>query len=115
MPTQTDLRILFQRSGNRCAFPGCNNQLDFPATTQDGAGVLSEVCHIVSRAKHGPRFDDALPMEERDKHGNLILLCREHHTIVDRQPATYTAERLREIKAKHEQLLSEAIEKAICI
>ena len=115
MPTQTDLRILFQRSGNRCAFPGCNNQLDFPANQQDGAVVLSEVCHIVSRAKHGPRFDDALPMEERDKYENLILLCREHHTIVDRQPATYTAERLREIKSKHEQLLSEAIEKAIGI
>ncbi len=113
MPTQTDLRILFQRSGNRCAFPGCGNQLDFPATAQDGAVVLSEVCHIVSKARHGPRFDDALPMEARDKHENLILLCREHHTIVDAQPATYTAEWLRETKARHERLISEAIGKAL--
>ena len=115
MPTQTDLRILFQRSGNRCAFPGCSNQLGFPATSQDGAVVLSEVCHIVSKAERGPRFEDPLPMEERDRYENLILLCREHHTIVDAQPATFTAERLLEIKAKHERLVSEAIDKAIGI
>ena len=115
MPTQADLRIIFQRSGNRCAFPGCSNQLDFPATTQDGAVVLSEVCHIVSRAKQGPRFEDALPMKDRDKYENLILLCREHHAIVDGQPTTYSAEWLRGTKAKHEQLISEAIATALCI
>ena len=115
MPSQTDLRVLFQRSGNQCAFPGCSNKLDFPGTLQDGAVVLSEVCHIVSKATHGPRFDDALPMEERDKQGNLILLCREHHSIVDRQPATYTAEWLREAKAKHERMVSDAIDKDLSI
>lgn len=44
-----------------------------------------------------------MPPEERDKYPNLILLCKTHHKQVDDQPAQYTVERLREIKAKHER------------
>jgi hypothetical protein len=97
-----DLRLLYQMSGNRCAFPECNQILTEPKTNFDDLVVLSEVAHIVARSKDGPRGHHPLPMEDRDKYDNLILLCEKHHQIVDTQRHTYTVERLKQIKADHE-------------
>ena len=112
-PSQKDLKILFQRSGNRCAFPGCKKALDHPESDLDDPVVLSEVAHIVARSSDGPRGEYPLPPEERDKYDNLILLCEEHHHIVDSQPHTYTVERLRQMKSDHEKLILEATERAV--
>lgn len=111
--SQTDLRILYQRSGNRCGFPGCTRVLDYPESSPDGPVVLSEVAHIVARKSDGPRGNYPLPLEERDKYSNLILLCEEHHHIVDTQPQTYTVERLRQMKEEHEKLMLEATGRAV--
>jgi len=112
-PSQKDLKILFQRSGNRCAFPGCKKALVHPESDLDDPVVLSEVAHIVARSSDGPRGEYPLPLEERDKYDNLILLCEEHHHIVDSQPHTYTVERLRQMKSDHEKLILEATERAV--
>lgn len=106
-------RILYQRSGNRCAFPKCGKLLSLPGTESDDAVVLSRVAHIVAQKLDGPRGRYPLPLEERDKLENLILLCEEHHTIVDNQVHTYTVERLRQMKEDHEQLMLQATGEAI--
>lgn len=112
-PSQKDLKLLFQRSGNRCAFPGCTKVLDHPASSLDGPVVLAEIAHIVSPKPSGPRGEYPLPLEERDKYDNLILLCEEHHHLVDNQPHTYTVERLRQMKADHEKLMLEVTGRAV--
>ena len=112
-PSQKDLRVLYQRSGNRCAFPGCQKELVYPESSLDDHVVLSEVAHIVSPKLGGPRGDCPLPLEERDKYDNLILLCEEHHTIVDNQVYTYPVERLRQMKVDHEKLMNEAVSRAV--
>jgi hypothetical protein len=43
-----------------------------------------------------------LPVEERNKYANLILLCNVHHKQVDDQVNYFTVERLTSIKAEHE-------------
>jgi hypothetical protein len=111
--SQKDLRILFQKSGNRCAFPGCSQELTYPEAPADDPVVLSEVAHIVAHTQDGPRGDYPLPLEERDKYDNLILLCEQHHNIVDDQPHTYPVERLRQIKADHERLVQDAMDQAV--
>ena len=40
--------------------------------------------------------------EERDRYSNLLLLCRNHHKIVDDHPEKYTVESLHRIKQEHE-------------
>ena len=112
-PSQKDLRILYQKSGNRCAFPGCLKVLVYPESSLDDHVVLSEVAHIVSPKPGGPRGEYPLSLEERDKYENLILLCEEHHTIVDNQVQTYTVERLRQMKADHEKLMDDAAGQAV--
>ncbi|MGD9693625.1 MAG: HNH endonuclease [Phycisphaerales bacterium] len=110
-----DLRLLFQQSGNQCAFPGCVQRLTFDATNLDRAGSVSEVAHIVGQSPDGPRGDHPMPSEERDRFENLILLCDTHHTQVDRQTATYTVESLRQMKFDHESLIAEATRRAVQI
>jgi len=44
-----------------------------------------------------------MPIEERDGYTNLILLCLEHHTIVDADESYWTVGRLHEMKANHEK------------
>lgn len=102
-PSAKDLRILFQQSGNRCAFPGCPRILTDPGTEFDDPVIQSDVAHIVAQSPNGPRGDYSLSLEDRDKYDNLILLCPEHHRLIDDQFHTYTVERVRQFKADHEK------------
>ena len=43
-----------------------------------------------------------MPLERRNKYTNLILLCRNHHKVIDAQEGKYSAERLHQIKIDHE-------------
>lgn len=47
--------------------------------------------------------------EERSSHLNLILLCRDHHGIVDAQPRTYSVPVLGQMKADHEARVAAAL------
>src|SRR5947209_6952338 len=97
-----DARLLFQQSGNRCAFPTCTRTLTFPKSDKDGSIPTSEIAHIVGESNNGPRGDHPMPLEERNRYENLILLCEEHHHVVDGQVATYPVEKLRQMKYDHE-------------
>jgi hypothetical protein len=108
-----DLRLLFQQSGNRCAFPTCTKALTFPSTDKDPSVALSEVAHIVGESPDGPRGAHPMPLDERNRYENLILLCEEHHHLVDRQEATYPVEKLLQMKYDHEAVIAEATRRAV--
>ena len=111
--TSRDLRLLFQQSGNRCAFPTCTKRLTLPASAKDGAISLSEIAHIVGESADGPRGEHPMSLEERNRYENLILLCEEHHHLVDSLVATYPVEKLRQMKYAHEALIAEATRRAV--
>ena len=94
-------RILWGRSGNRCAI--CRKRLVIDETSADAESVVGDECHIHSGAPNGPRYDVALDPQNVDNLNNLLLLCRVHHKMVDDQFETYTADLLRSIKSNHEQ------------
>lgn len=100
-------KILWGRSGNRCAI--CRRELVVDATHDDDDSVVGEECHIVSRMVHGPRSDPSLPEDRLDDTENLILLCPVHHKVVDDQQGSYTVEMLRTLKADHESWVSSAL------
>lgn len=100
---EKEIKILFAKSGNLCAFPKCGTKLVEPGTADDDPAVSGEVAHIVADSRQGPRGDFPLGDEERNKHPNLILLCSHHHrSIVDKQKRTYSVQVLRQMKADHE-------------
>jgi hypothetical protein len=100
-------KILWGRSGNRCAI--CKHELIVDPTPKDDDSVVGEECHIVSGEPNGPRYDASLPREEIDSYQNLILLCRIHHKIVNDQTETFSAETLRQTKAAHEKWVAEKL------
>ena len=61
------------------------------------------MAHIVARTPDGPRGKEPFRGTDRDSFENLLLLCPAHHTIIDRQPQTYTVEVLTQMKNQHEQ------------
>lgn len=102
-PTEKTIKRLFALSGNICAYPGCSL-----AIVESVGTVTGEICHIHARREGGPRYEASQSEAERHGFDNLILLCRQHHKVIDSQPDIYTAETLREMKAIHEDVAGRA-------
>lgn len=102
-----DIKILWGRSGNRCAI--CKIEL-----TPDGeAETIGEIAHIISQSPDGPRGDEELPLEKRNDYSNLILLCPNHHSEIDKRPAFWSTQKLQELKDEHEKWVSSQLEQGL--
>jgi hypothetical protein len=97
---EPELKILFAKSGNLCAFPNC--QTPIIASEGDENKPLAEMAHIIAYEDDGPRSDPKIPIKERNKASNLILFCPTHHTLVDKFEYQYNVNVLREMKRIHE-------------
>lgn len=87
---------LHTHSRNKCAFDGCGQDI------YEGETAMANICHIRSPTPRGPRFDPNQTDDECRAYENLILLCRNHHGLVDSDVDTYPPERLYQMKAAHE-------------
>ena len=95
-------RILFIKSRNRCAYPGCTNPLVLLPTGNAPHKIIGEICHIHSDKENGPRGIVGLTREKYNAYENLIMLCPNHHRKVDGQHEAHPAETLKEWKVTHE-------------
>jgi hypothetical protein len=94
-------KMLWGRSGNRCALPTCRKNLVEDETQTDDASIVGDEAHIVAREEDGPRGKSPLAPQDRDKYDNLILVCKVHHKMIDDQPLEYTIEKLHQMKTHH--------------
>lgn len=94
-------KVLWTKTGNRCAM--CRQKLVVEETEVDEESIVGDECHIVSEKPDGPRFDPTFPKSKIDTGNNLIVLCKNHHKMVDDQVETYTAKVLRVIKRNHQR------------
>lgn len=101
-----DLKVLWARSGNRCAI--CRTPLT-QNSTSGASHTLGEQAHIVGDNNGSARSDSVLSDAERDEYHNLILLCPNHHTEIDRNIEDWPAERLYIAKSKHELWVTETL------
>jgi len=95
-PSSATTKKLFAMSGNKCAFTDCEVLLA-------GNAVIGEICHIEADKPGGPRYNSAQTDEERQAYENLVLMCANHHKIIDSDPETFTVAWLRKIKKSHEE------------
>lgn len=95
-PGVTAVKLLFARSGNRCAFPKCRAPMALDGT------LIGEVCHIKGARPGSARHDPGQTDAERHAYANLVLMCPTHHTVIDADEEAYTIDRLGRIKAEHE-------------
>lgn len=109
--TQKDIKLLWGRSGNRCAICKC-------PLTQDSAAVtatftLGEQAHIVGEKQNTARGNSSLSPNERNSYHNLILLCPTHHTEIDKNEADWPIEKLHQVKSQHELWVMETLSESI--
>jgi hypothetical protein len=100
--TDRTLKLLWGRSGGRCAMPECRTELIADSAEYDPMVVIGEIAHVAAASDGGPRAAPEMGFEERNSYGNLILLCQNCHARIDGQQHSYSVERLKEIKAAHE-------------
>ncbi len=96
----TVVRTLVVLSGNRCAYAGCGEVLSASEWKQ----VNAEIAHIRGERPGAPRYDKAMSETERTGLANLVLLCPNHHTVIDSLlPEDHPIEKLEEMKREHEE------------
>lgn len=99
-PKPDVLRELYLLSGNNCAITDCDNVII------DHTGVVvGHVCHIEAAMPDGARFNPNQSNEDRRALRNLILLCSNHHLLIDskKNEGYYTVPKLSRIKLDHEK------------
>ncbi|MCG7867618.1 MAG: HNH endonuclease [Candidatus Thiodiazotropha taylori] len=102
-----EIKLLWGRSGGRCAFQECKEELS------EEDVVLGEQAHIIARSEDGPRGESDLDVVARNKYENLILLCSHHHTLIDKMPRKYPVEVLQKMKTSHEKWVAERLSKGV--
>jgi SMODS-associated and fused to various effectors sensor domain len=102
----TQLKLWVRASG-QCEMFACNEDLFRDGLTLKEANY-SNIGHIVSWSPRGPRGNDPLPLSERNKFENLMLVCTKHHSLIDSQEHTaeYPKEILHQYKRWHEDRIA---------
>jgi Skp family chaperone for outer membrane proteins len=96
-------KILWGRSGNRCAI--CKEELVLEKDPFNRTLNLGEECHIISEQSNGPRHEQ-LEDFNYDSAENLMLLCCNHHTMIDEQVEKFPTTELIKVKSEHEKWVS---------
>jgi len=104
-----DRKLLWGKAGNRCAI--CKKLLINVEDGDERGVVVGIECHIVGHSNSGPRGNDPLPLEERHKYENIVLLCSEHARTIDERTDVWTIDKLRSLKKEHEELMMNLVPK----
>lgn len=94
-------RKLWASSSGYCCNPSCHKEL-IPIFENGTITSIDELAHIIAQKKKGARGKDELPLSQRDEFENLIVLCPSCHTMVDKNPQTFTVDVLKKWKKDHE-------------
>jgi hypothetical protein len=97
-------RALFAESAGTCLL--CNTTL-FPTDPKRKRSIpIAERAHIVAHSDDGPRADAEVSQESRDAPSNIVLLCPNCHTMVDKAPESYPAAELFRAKKSRQRAIS---------
>lgn len=103
---------LFADSGGYCQNPNCNKNLFI--TVGESDFHIAEMAHIFSASDSGPRSNSKLTKEERGKFENLILLCPNCHTSIDKVDTEYPDNLIKTWKKKHSNRIKEIFNIKLC-
>jgi len=95
--------LLWAQAGGRCEYEGCNKILYRDLLTQTPENN-AYIAHIIAASPNGPRGDKVLSKQLAKDISNIMLMCATHHRLIDKEQVDeHPVERLRQMKAKHEQ------------
>jgi hypothetical protein len=94
----TTLR-LFADSGGYCQNPKCSNRLFVDTGTKNIH--VAEMAHIIAASDDGPRADAKVSAVDKGSYDNLILLCANCHTTIDKAAKDFPDAMVSDWKCKH--------------
>jgi hypothetical protein len=105
--SEKNAKILWANAAGRCSFPNCRIRLTADPSRSDQQFTLGEMAHIKGERARANRYDPDQSSTERNAYGNLILLCPNHHTLIDKpeNEEEFSVEKLLSFKAQHEALV----------
>ena len=75
----------------------------------DDPTLVGENCHIVAEKDDGPRGQSDMHLADRNRYGNLVLLCSIHHKIIDDNDTIWTVPALHKLKQEHESWVEQSL------
>ena len=94
--------LLWGKTGGRCEYRGCNKALYRDSLTT-GEFNRAYIAHIIADKPGGPRGDTVLSPQLAQDISNLMILCDEHHRLIDIDDVPrHTVDMLRGMKKEHE-------------
>lgn len=109
-PVSPTTRELYLYSGNRCAFRTQTEDCNKLLLRKDGTWNC-QVAHIHGVKEDAARGAHSLDPDELRDPSNLVLMCSEHHLVIDNKEleSTYTVSLVQKMKADHEAPYREAM------
>lgn len=103
--------ILWAISAGRCQFKGCHKCLFEELKTKKRTN-LSNIAHIIADSPDGPRGDANLSNALKNNLDNLMLLCRDHHKLIDDNDhwEDYPVRLLQTWKKEHENWIANVLQ-----
>lgn len=96
---ETQLR-LFSEAAGHCQRPECLEPI-FPSE-MGGDKHIAEMAHVIPHGERGPRHEERPAGDfDTDAFENLILVCPNCHTIIDKDPSGYSRSTLLGWKTGH--------------
>ena len=101
---------LFMLSRGYCYFPSCRERVMRWSGSEWRIKV--QISHVKGLRKGSARFDESVPVPERNSFRNLLLLCKLHHDLVDgpRTAQRYPEELLLKWKEAREGSLADDLD-----
>ncbi len=98
--------ILWGKASGRCQYRGCNACLYTDSLTQAEFNS-AYIAHIIADSPEGPRGDSELSEKLEKDISNLMLMCDEHHRLIDKADVSgHTVSLLKEMKKEHEERIA---------
>lgn len=106
--SEKNIKLLWAGSAGYCSFRGCGARLR--GINAEGEYLITgEMAHIRGEKPGSNRHDADMDSRARNSYDNRILLCPNHHTLIDKPESEeeYTAEVLLAMKEEHEKTIQE--------
>ncbi len=102
-------RLLCYSSAWFCQNPSCSVEL---VKFFEGWSIvqIQEFAHIIWQSEMWPRWASILSKTERDEYDNIIVLCPNCHSMVDKKPSEFPGNLLRSWKKDHEERIRSLFE-----
>ena len=101
--------LLAFRSGGVCAL--CAKDLTIDGD-QANPAILGQAAHIAGENPKAARYAESMTDNERNQYNNLIYLCCDHHTQIDKQEKDFSVDYLLNTKKEHESCVRQAMRDA---